>query len=178
MPTTTNWGISYPNGTVAPNVPAVLQATALSVEEALNEVALAPLVITSRTAGTTQAAGGANAFFDVKWNGLIFKQGITHSNGDSTFIVPTAGIYQINTRVAFTAAAGQTAGILININGIDQVHTYDDETGTAGAWAKPRINRAIQLNAGDAVKIRGRAAVDGPYIYDQSDFQMFKIAGF
>jgi hypothetical protein len=178
MPTTTNWEIVYPNNTTAPNVPADLQAQAESVEAAFNAVALAPLAITSRSVGTTQAAAAANTFFDVKWNGLVHKQGITHTNGDSTFIVPSAGIYQINTRVAFTAAAGQTAGIQLNVNGIDLSYTLDDETGTAGAWAKPRISQAIKLNAGDAVKVRGRASVSGLAIFEQSDFQIVKIAGF
>lgn len=178
MSTTTNWDIYYPAGNQTPDVPLALQTQAQSVEAALNKVVLSPLVITERSAGTTQASAGANVFFDVKWNNLIFKQGLTHTSGDSTFIVPSAGIYQVNTRVAFTAAAGQTAGIQLNVNGTDLTNTYDDETGTSAAWAKPRINRAIKLAAGDAVKIRGKVSVSGPYIYDQSDFQMFKIAGF
>ena len=175
MPTTPNWDIEYPNGTTAPNVPAVMEAQADSVEAALNLVALAPLIICTKNAGQTLNTAGT--WYDVKWDGETHSQGITHTSGDSTFIVSQAGIYQVNARVAFSGAT-VTGSILVNVNGIDQVTTLEDEIAGATAYAKPRINAWIKLQAGDAVKIRGYSSKASTPLSAESNFFLSKIAGF
>lgn len=175
MPTTTNWDIEYPNGTTAPNVPAVMQAQAESVEAALNTVAKAPLIICTKL--DNQSLASANTVYDVNWDAETHSQGITHNPGDSTFIVSETGIYQVNTRVAFN---GETVigTILISVNGLSKNESLSDEIGGPNAWPKPIISQYVKLNAGDAVKIVAYSNVANTSLSSQSHFQMAKIAGF
>ena len=175
MPQTTNWDIVYPNSSTAPNVPADLQAQAESVEAALNAVALAPLIICTKNAGQTLNTAGN--WYDIKWDGETHSQGITHGSGDSTFVVSQAGIYQVNSRVAFNGA-NVTGSILVSVNGIDQTTTLEDEVGGSTAYAKPRINTWLKLQAGDAVKIRGYSNQNSTALSAESNFFMSKVAGF
>jgi hypothetical protein len=175
MPTTTNWEIVFPNSSTAPNVPADLEAQAQSVEAALNAVALAPLIICTKDLG--QTLNNAGTWYDVKWNGETHSQGITHNNGDSTFIVSQAGIYQVNARVAFNGP-NVTGSIKVNVNGIDLDNTLEDEIGGATAWPKPRINAWVKLAAGDAVKIRAYSSQPSIQLSAESNFFMSKVAGY
>lgn len=175
MPTTTNWDIEYPNGTTAPNVPAVMQAQAESVESALNSVAIAPLIICVKDNGQTLTTAGT--WYDVKWDGETHSQGITHNAGDSTFIVSEDGIYSVNARVAFSGP-NTTGAIRISVNGIDQPNTLEDEIGGPTAWPKPRILHYVKLQAGDALKIVGHSNVANTDLSSESSFQLAKIAGF
>lgn len=175
MPKTTNWEIEYPNGTVAPNVPVVMQAQAVSVENALNSIAVAPLIICAKNSGQTLPTAGA--FVDIKWDAHIHAQGIEHTPGDSTFIVSEDGIYNVNARVAF-GGSNTTGTIFIYINGIRQNNTLEDEIGGATAYPKPRILHYVKLQAGDALKIVGVSNQPNTGLSNESSFQMAKIAGF
>ena len=150
-----------------------MQAQAESVEVALNAIALAPMIICQKSTGQFLPAPG---WYSVKWNAHVHVQGITHNSGDSTFIVSEAGIYQINTRVAFNAPV--TGSAKVNINGIDFQDIYDDEIGNASSWPKPQIIQYVKLNAGDALKIMAYSSGTNTELSSQSTFQLAKIAGF
>jgi hypothetical protein len=175
MPTTTNWDIVYPNSSTAPNVPADLQAQAQSVEAALNATALAPLIICSKNAGQTLSSAGV--WYDVKWNGETHSQGITHGDGDSTFVVSAAGIYEVNARVAFTGS-NVTGYIKLNVNGIDLDNTLEDEIAGSTAFAKPRIISCVKLAAGDAVKVRAYTSQPSTPLTVESNLILRKVAGY
>jgi hypothetical protein len=174
-PSTTNWEIVFPNSSTAPNVPADLEAQAQSVEAAFNSVALAPLIICSKNTGQTLSSAGT--WYDVKWDSETHSQGITHASGDSTFVVSQAGIYQVNSRVAFNGA-NVTGYIQVNINGVDQPKTLEDEIAGVSAYAKPRINAWVKLAAGDAVKIRATSTQTNTPLTAESNFFMSKVAGY
>jgi hypothetical protein len=176
MPKTSNWEIEYPNGTVAPNVPVVMQAQAVSVENALNSIAIAPLIICQK-AHETQTLVTAGAFTDIRWDGHVHIQGIEHTPGDSTFIVSEDGIYNVNARVAFNGP-NVTGTIFIYVNGIRLDNTLEDEIGGPTAWPKPRILHYVKLQAGDAVTIVGVSNQPNTVLSSESSFQMAKIAGF
>ncbi|RNL58969.1 hypothetical protein D7003_03010 [Arthrobacter oryzae] len=145
------------------------------MEAAFNSVALAPLIICTKD--TSQTLNTAGTWYDVKWTAETHSQGITHTNGDSTFVVSEAGIYQINSRVAFNGA-NVTGTIKVSINGIDKNETLEDEIGGVTAWPKPRINAWVKLAAGDAVKIRAYSNVNSTPLSAESNFFMSKVAGY
>lgn len=175
MPTTTNWDIEYPNGAVAPSVPAVMQAQAESVETALNTIAIAPLIICQKSNGQTLTTAGV--FYDVRWDAHVHSQGITHTPGDSTFIVSEDGIYNVNARVAFSGP-NTTGTVYVKINGIMQTNTLEDEIGGVTAWPKPRILHYVKLQAGDALTIVAYTNQPNTDLSSESSFQLAKIAGF
>ncbi|AOT04960.1 hypothetical protein ASPU41_18190 [Arthrobacter sp. U41] len=117
------------------------------------------------------------AWYSVKWDTHVHTQGITHTPGDSTFIVSEAGIYQVNTRVAFNGP-NVTGSIMGSVNGIHKSDIYDDEIGGATAWPKPQIIQYVKLNAGDALEIVAYANVANTEVSSQSTFQLAKVAGF
>lgn len=174
MPNTTNWDIEYPNGTTTPSVPAVMQAQAESVEAALNSIALAPLAICTNTG--LQSTGTAGVFTAVRWANLHL-QGITHASNDSTFVVSEAGIYQVNSRVAFYNNAVNVAA-QVYVNGVAVVESLEDGTTEGGQGQKLRVMHYLKLQAGDAVHIGAYANTANIKLTGESTFQMAKIAGF
>lgn len=174
MPTTTNWDIEFPNGTTAANVPAVMQAQAESVEEALNRIALAPLAICTSTGA--QSTGAGDVWVAVKWAN-VHVQGITHASNDSSFVVSEAGIYQVNARVAFSNTAQLVAG-QVYVNGIAVPQSFEDGTTEGGQGVKLRVTYYLKLNAGDAVHIGANCNTANVPLTNESTFQMAKIAGF
>lgn len=174
MPTTTNWNIEYPNGTVAPNVPAVMQAQAQSVETALNSIALAPLAICTNTG--VQDTGSAGVYTPVRWENLHL-QGITHASNDSLFVVPADGIYQVNSRVTFYNTA-QYVSAQVYVNGIAITESLEDGLTEGGQGKKLRVMHYLKLSAGDSVYIGASANTANILITNESSFHMAKIAGF
>lgn len=174
MPTTTNWDIEYPNGTVAPNVPAVMQAQAQSVEAALDRIALSPLIVCAKN---EQILATPGVWYDIKWDAEVFSQKVTHTVGDSTFICEEAGLYRVATRVAFSGGA-TTGTIQVAVNGIQDPRTLEDEAGTPTAWGKPSIDHYVRLEVGDALKIVGYTNQPNTSLSSESNFSLAKVAGF
>jgi hypothetical protein len=155
MPTTTKWAISYPLGSVTPNVPVVLQTTAESVEAALNKVGAPPSIIFRKSA--LQASSGTNnAWSDIIWETEDHKTSdMTHTASSAAVTVPTNGIYDIKAKLGVNTS-GLTTGVMIQINGVDLTYTISSATSAAGSFDKTDTNHDLKLNAGDVVKIRGR----------------------
>lgn len=174
MSTTTNWDIYYPSGTQAPDVALAMKTQAESVDAALQDITKSPYVICYKSSG--QFATGT--YSDVKWNTELLKQGgITHAANDALFIVPEAGIYQVNARVCFSNPS-TTGSIIVNVNGSDLPNTLTDAVSVSTAWAKPRIIAALKLAAGDAVKIRAVCSGGSVELSSESEFQLNKVTAY
>ncbi|MDO5876500.1 hypothetical protein FV140_14640 [Paenarthrobacter ureafaciens] len=144
MPTTTTYGISYPTGTQAPNVPLAMQATADSVEAALvaiqsstsANVALGGLYNQYTSSGSYGAPKYTKAFNKtITTTGMIGTTGATITmTGGTQYLIATLPVgvrppYDIILQPKTATAMGGVPTLYIRANG--DVHFENSTTFTS-----------------------------------------------
>lgn len=160
MPSTLTHKISYPSGTVAPNVPVVMQTTAESVDSAL--VALKPTAAVV-TAGVVQSIPNA-AWTKLTYDTTETNSGTNVSLSGGTITVAKAGLYAITVSGGTQATTSGAFGIRTEVGGAANATTLfasspSGSSGTAMTYvylpANSVVSASIWQSSGVARTVSG-----------------------
>lgn len=125
MPTTPGLGLPYPSGTVAPNVPADMQALAQAVEGAIYQRPRVKIIT-----GADQAlTSGSLTTVDFNGGSVAYDTNAMADIANDRIVIKTAGLYRFSARLAWgISSAGYRA--LIITRGVSEflVDNYDAAT--------------------------------------------------
>ena len=104
----------------------------------------------STTVVESTVVGGA----DVPYSNNGPSSGVSHTQGTTTFTVPSPGVYEVDYSVTITAGIG--SAIAIAVNGTVDASTYQPALNPTG----PIVGHALlNLAAGDVLTLRNNSAV-------------------
>lgn len=146
MPTTTKHAIAYPSGSVAPNVPVVMQTQAESVDAALTALGakIRHAQFGGASATSNAGAGAALGALSAQSASTFNNTFCTASSNNVTFT--EAGVYLITLSIIPTASPGNLhLWALLNTENVlsEQQITYGSNTHTASFTAYVSANQSI-----------------------------------
>lgn len=150
MPSTIKYAINYPSGTVAPNVPLVMQQQAESVEAALNNLPVAKGIIARNNAAST-----TNSFSTVgTW--IMFD----HVTVDLVANRWYEAKYTFSESTAATGVANQPFAVVARQSvSTDTTATGTDVDGSVTLWTAP----IAQSGNGQEVSFIWKASLSGTF---------------
>lgn len=151
MPSTLKHGIVYPSGSVAPNVPIVMQTQAESVDAAIEATKTVPFGHMGRTAGfQAVSAGGTVVAMDAAQD---LRGGMTFDNATDSLVIPVAGLYRLTVRGYLSGSTGYLASVKSqkNLTDLSGSHASTWKSDGSDYMFSTTVSRAFAV--GDKVNL-------------------------